>query len=199
MAQHTLVITVHGIRTFGQWQKRLEIVTKAAAGAQSDGFVFKHKNYGYFSIFKFLNPLARRVEVRRFAAELKDLLGRRYEPAFDRICLVGHSFGTHVIAHALTQLPVEMQSKVDTVILSGSVLPMRFPWDALVGTRVLRVINDCANRDLILPVNALLPFGSGVGGRNGFEVWHAIGCPCCSVVGRSRTPMKECRRHSRGS
>jgi WD40 repeat protein len=169
MPARTLIITIHGIRTFGQWQKRLESVTKAAALTQSDGFVFMHKNYGYFSVFKFLNPFARRAEVRRFAAELTDLLGRRYDPAFDRICLVGHSFGTHIIAHALTLLPASLQSKIDTVILSGSVLPTQFPWDKLVGTRVIRVINDCGDHDLILPINALLPFGSGVGGRNGFE------------------------------
>jgi WD40 repeat protein len=169
MPPRTLIITVHGIRTFGQWQKRLEIVTKAAAAAQSDSFVFMHKNYGYFSVFRFLNPFARRAEVRRFAAELSDLLGRHYDPAFDRICLVGHSFGTHIIAYALSLLPASIQNKIDTVILSGSVLPRLFPWDKLIGTRVMRVVNDCGDHDLILPINALLPFGSGVGGRNGFE------------------------------
>jgi WD40 repeat protein len=34
---------------------------------------------------------------------------------------------------------------------------------------VVRLVNDCGNRDNILPINALLPLGSGVAGRSGFD------------------------------
>jgi WD40 repeat protein len=169
MQRRILVITVHGIRTFGQWQERLQTLAKVAASTHGDEVTFKHKHFGYFSVFKFLNPLARRAEAQRFISELKTLLDVGSVPAFDRVCLVGHSFGTHLIAHALQGLPTELQRKVDTVILSGSVLPTLFPWNGLLGSRVVRVVNDCGNKDWILPINALLPFGSGVAGRNGFE------------------------------
>jgi hypothetical protein len=164
----TLVITVHGIRTFGQWQERLEAVTREAVKTD-DQIKFKHKHYGYFSVLKFLNPFARRTEARRFSVELAELLDDRTSSGFDRVCLVGHSFGTHIIAHALRALSDDLQKKVDTVILSGSVLSTRYPWENLLGSRVIRVVNDCGTRDWILPLNAILPFGSGVAGRNGFE------------------------------
>ena len=169
----TLVITVHGIRTFGQWQERLEAATsdalKMLAAKTGDQIKFKHKHYGYFSVLKFLNPLARRTEARRFSVELAHLLDGPTTIEFDRICLVGHSFGTHIIAHALTALSNDIQKRVDTVILSGSVLSTRYPWENLLGSCVTRVVNDCGIRDWILPINAVLPFGSGVAGRNGFE------------------------------
>jgi WD40 repeat protein len=169
MSMQILVITVHGIRTFGGWQERLEALTRAAIGSRGHEISFKHKRYGYFSVLKFLNPLARNAEARRFSSELANLLGDGVGARFDRICLVGHSFGTHIIAYALQSLPPEIHSKVDTVIFSGSVLNKQFRWDAMLGTRVVRVVNDCGDNDWILPLNAILPFGSGVAGRNGFE------------------------------
>jgi pimeloyl-ACP methyl ester carboxylesterase len=164
-----LVITVHGIRTFGQWQRRLETVTHAAASARGDEVTFKHKHYGYFSVIKFLNPWSRWAEVRRFSDELAALLGGGAGTPYDRVCLVGHSFGTHIIAHALQRLPRDGLRKVDTIVLAGSVLPKLFPWPRLLGSRVVRLVNDCGTNDDILPVNALLPLGSGVAGRNGFD------------------------------
>ena len=168
MPQRILVVTVHGIRTFGQWQERLETITKAAANAD-DEVVFKHKHYGYFSVLSFLNPFARNAEAKRFSLELAELLAVHEERPFDRICLVGHSFGTHIIAHALRHLPSEISRKIETVIFGGSVLSSHYPWNELLGTRVVRLVNDCGTRDWILPLNAILPFGSGVAGRNGFD------------------------------
>lgn len=168
MSLRILVITVHGIRTFGQWQRRLEAVTLAEANARGDTVTFKHKTYGYFSVFAFLNPLSRRAEVRRFSEELESLLSNQTDEVYDRVCLVGHSFGTHIIAHALQNLSDGLK-KIDTVIFSGSVLRRLFPWPLLLGKRVVRLVNDCGLRDDILPLNAILPFGSGVAGRNGFD------------------------------
>jgi tetratricopeptide (TPR) repeat protein len=169
MSRRILVVTVHGIRTFGQWQERLEEVTNASAVARDDEVVFKHKHYGYFSVLSFVNPLARQAEAERFSLELAALLSDHPERSFDRVCLVGHSFGTHIIAQALRHLPSDIATKIDTVIFGGSVLSTHYPWNELLGTRIIRLVNDCGTRDGILPINAMLPLGSGVSGRNGFE------------------------------
>jgi hypothetical protein len=59
-----LVVTVHGIQTYGHWQERLEYLVTAEPTDQPIEFV----NYklGYFSIFAFMVPVSRWLVVRRF-------------------------------------------------------------------------------------------------------------------------------------
>tara|TARA_B100000315_G_scaffold252171_1_gene288383 strand:- start:9189 stop:9467 length:279 start_codon:yes stop_codon:yes gene_type:complete len=61
-----LVISVHGIRTFGGWQKRLKNLLKSE---DTEIEVFDYQ-YGYFSILAFLIPFTRWLVVKRFRAEL---------------------------------------------------------------------------------------------------------------------------------
>jgi hypothetical protein len=68
MAQ--LVITVHGIRTFGNWQERLEALLKDAPTLDDDIEVYHYK-YGYFSALVFIFPPTRWVVTRRFRKELQ--------------------------------------------------------------------------------------------------------------------------------
>jgi hypothetical protein len=83
-----LIVTVHGIRTFGHQQERLEALVKAAPNATAIDF-YNYK-YGYFSVLGFLIPPLRWLVVRQFRNELRDLTART---SYDRIDLVGHSFG----------------------------------------------------------------------------------------------------------
>jgi hypothetical protein len=92
-----LVVTVHGIRTFGQWQGRLESITLA----KKPGVLFYHFTYGYFSMLAFVVPFTRWIVVSRFRRELRALVAR-IQPG--RVDLVGHSFGTHLIGWALRRL-----------------------------------------------------------------------------------------------
>lgn len=163
----TAVFTVHGIRTFGQWQRRLEKLVENHQGSKSDIFQFYHREYGYFSVFKFINPIFRWREVRRFRQHVKDIISRE-KP--DKVIMVGHSFGTHVISNAIKKSSGDGDFPiVDTVILSGSVLQQRFPWHSLQPGRIKRVINECGTKDFIIAINALLPLGSGLAGRHGFD------------------------------
>lgn len=156
-----LVITVHGIRTFGQWQERLESLVRAS-GHEAHSL---HYKYGYFSLLSFFIPPLRKRMVRRFQ---RDLLAAAHG-AWDRIDLVGHSFGTHLIGWGLARLPSDVPLRVDTVILAGSVLPENFDWATLLRTRVARVINDCGTRDSVLLLNRVaVPF-TGMAGRVGFS------------------------------
>src|ERR1700733_7120018 len=89
-----VIITVHGIRTFGQWQERLgSLLLKAGSRAQ-----ILHFKYGYFSSIAFLFPIARYLQILAFARYLTEI--RNAYPRA-RIDLVSHSFGTYVVAGAI--------------------------------------------------------------------------------------------------
>lgn len=160
-----LVFTVHGIRTFGQWQQRLEKLVAADPGSSDCDWDFKHKDYKFFSVFRFINPLTRWIEVRRFRNEFLDKVE---DAKADRIYLVGHSFGTHIIANALRGIEPSKRPKIHLIITSGSVLSEWFPWSRSFDESVTRVVNDCGTRDGILALNAFLPLNSGLAGRFGF-------------------------------
>ena len=91
-----VVITVHGIRTFGLWQERLQ----ALLGTCPELSVLNYK-YGYFSILAFLFPPLRWIVTRRFRMELKSVLDRYPNADID---IVAHSFGAHLVGHSLISL-----------------------------------------------------------------------------------------------
>ena len=175
-----LILTSHGIRTNAKWQERLEEIVEEeierrnkAAAENPQGAVglpvlnvtFLHNDYKFFSLFSFINPLRRRRETWRFEQRLR---GYVESSEYDEIHLVGHSFGTHIIGHSLMRIGDQLNKKIGTVILAGSVLPGSFPWDGLFRTGVRRLVNECGDNDAILVLNAILPLGSGLGGRRGF-------------------------------
>jgi WD40 repeat protein len=163
-ADSHLVITVHGIRTFGQWQERLEHLLSALPSGQQLEFV--HYKYGYLSIVGFMMPFfVRWLIVRQFR---KALIAASAKRDWKRIDLVAHSFGTYIISHAIRTLPKENPLKLHTVILSGSVLHSSFPWSSIIGHRVHRVINDCGTRDFILLLAQLFILRMGAAGWTGF-------------------------------
>ena len=160
MDQNTkhLVITIHGIRTFGQWQERLERLVPREAGIR-----FAHYRFGYFSILAFLVPLVRMLVVRRFRREV-ETLSTRLKP--NRIDLVGHSFGTHILGWSIRKLDPSIP--IHTVILAGSVLKSEFYWADLFQGRIKRLINDCGTNDTALLFSQFFVLGTGMAGRAGF-------------------------------
>jgi hypothetical protein len=67
---HHLLITVHGIRTFGKWQERL---TRLVKNRSKDIEVYNY-SYGFFSILAFLTPPLRWFVTLRFRKQLVALL-----------------------------------------------------------------------------------------------------------------------------
>jgi WD40 repeat protein len=163
MAGEHLIVTVHGIRTFGRWQERLEEMFTERG---QEDVEFQNYKFGYFSVLAFIVPVFRWLVVRRFRTELVNLCTSRPR---SRIDLVGHSFGTHIIAWAIAGLPKESGIFVHTIILSGSVLRAGFSWRDLLGTRVGRVINDCGAKDAVLLLSQFCVLFTGMAGRTGFS------------------------------
>lgn len=156
-----VIVTVHGIRTFGQWQTRL-----AALVAQRDPDVLvTHYVYGYFSVLAFLIPPLRWLVTWRFRHELRRLARVHPSARFD---IVGHSFGTHLVGWGLRRLP-KKELRVHTIILAASVLKPTFPWSEFIESgQVQRVVNDCGTQDFVLVLNQLVVLFTGMAGRLGF-------------------------------
>jgi WD40 repeat protein len=160
-----LVITVHGIQTFGHWQERLEDLLRAELPAGEDATLVHYK-YGFFSLFAFLVPPLRWLVVRRFRRVLRDWCDRE---KWARIDLVGHSFGTHVLAWALLGARREQRPDVHTILLAGSVLRSDFAWRELENGCVRRVVNDCGIGDRVLLLSQFCVLFTGMAGRSGFS------------------------------
>jgi len=160
MSSPRLLITVHGIRTYGHWQERLgRMVTESGANVT----IYNYK-YGYFSVLAFMIPMLRWWVTRRFKRDLVRVVNQRQWRAVD---IVAHSFGTHLVAWSLLALRDSL--RVDTVIFAGSVLKSTFDWREIVGTAARRVINECGAHDSILVLNQLFVLFTGMAGRVGFS------------------------------
>ena len=144
MRRH-LVITVHGIRTFGQWQERFETLLRSAARPDTELTVVHYK-FGYFPALAFLSFVLRWLTMKRFRSELVALTRAHW----DRIDIVGHSFATFIATKALAGLPSSAALHINTLIFAGSVLPDFFSWSNLVPARVGCVVNECGVRDNVL-------------------------------------------------
>jgi WD40 repeat protein len=157
-----VLVTVHGIRTFGQWQNRLNNLVRA----RKPDIITETYGYGYFNIFAFFLPFFRWFAVRSFRLRLRELL-QRYKGA--DFSIVAHSFGTHIVVRGLRALPADEMPNVRLLILSGSVLKSNFDWSKLLDSnRIKRVVNDCGINDNILLLSQLFVLFTGMAGRIGF-------------------------------
>ena len=165
-----LIISVHGIRTFGDWQERLEQLVNQEKPKDRDITIRNYK-FGWFSVAAFLIPFLRWLVVRQFRRFLVE--GTRIKDPqaqnWDRVDLVGHSFGTHIIAWALYGIKAEQRPPVHTIIFAASVLTSNFPWQALLSHPVKRVINDCGVNDAVLILSQFGVLFTGMAGRLGFN------------------------------
>lgn len=158
-----IIITVHGIRTFGQWQNKL----KALIEEQSVHTRVFNYTYGYFSVIAFLIPPLRWLVVRNFRQELLAICKDNPAATID---LVGHSFGTHLIAWGIQTIKPDRKPKIRNIILAGSVLKSNFNWSFLFSSgHVERVTNDCGINDNVLIINQLFVLFTGMAGRLGFQ------------------------------
>lgn len=157
-----IVVTVHGIRTFGQWQDRL----RALIANESEEIIVEPFRYGYFSALAFMLPVFRWFAVLFFRTRLRSLI-RRYPDG--RFTFVAHSFGTHLTIHGLQGLKRQDVPEIDLIILAGSVLRPNFNWPKfLLKLPCRRVINDCGVNDNVLLLSQFGVLLTGMAGRVGF-------------------------------
>lgn len=158
-----IVFSVHGINTHGEWQKEFDQYIKENISE------YKHLlyDYQYFPVTSFLYPPRRKIEVERLTREFQ-LIARKYPNA--KVQLVGHSFGTYLIAEALKNIPNEHSPTFDKVVLNGSVLKSGYNWSEIVTKHgISKIVNNCALNDKALLASQSLAIGLGMAGREGFK------------------------------
>jgi hypothetical protein len=156
-----VVYSVHGILTFGDWQKDLDQLF-----IESGMKIVRHVIYKYYlyPLRHFLRTKKRTLEVEKLKNELFSFAERNPEV---KICLVGHSFGTYIIAEALRTMPESIN--IDKIILSGSVLKPNYDWGKIIKKhKINSIINECASRDYALMCAHFFAKGLGLGGIEGF-------------------------------
>src|SRR3954454_18104313 len=157
-----LVATVHGIRTYGDWQSDLKHLLEEV----EPGVTVLNYQYGYFSSLAFLVPPLRWLVARRFRKFFAHAIGS--VPEGTRIDLVAHSFGTYLAASAVPEVPKDR--RIHTVILAGSVLRPSFPWYRYQQAGCLgRVVNECGWEDTVLLLCQSTALMMGMAGRVGFQ------------------------------
>ena len=159
----SIVITIHGIRTYGQWQERF----KTLACAEYGNLEFYTYKYGYFTIPLFFMPWAREWEERKFTACLKKLIE---ENPNKPIKLFSHSFGAYLSVRAIERLAKSgFHVPLDLLVLSGSVLKSNYDWGPISGLTSAKVVNDCGSSDYVLWLSEAFIPRTGMAGRVGFS------------------------------
>ena len=157
-----VAITVHGIRTFGQWQERLKKIVQDEASY----IKFLSYKYGHFPVLFFVFPALQRREVTRLKNAIRQMVLSNKGKEF---IIFSHSFGTHVVAHALQELFDEGEVlNIKTLVLSGSVLKATHDWSFIQKIPGIKLINECGSDDRILWLSEAFVPKTGMAGRSGF-------------------------------
>ena len=142
-----VVFVMHGIRDFGHWTGQVGDAVRDEAKRKETRVEVATPGYGYFPMAGFLLQPERQQKVREFMDAYTELLAR-YPAA--RVSFIGHSNGTYLLGSALQRYPA---SRFHHVVLAGSVLPAKYPWDHYIQTeRVAAVQNYVATADWVVGI-----------------------------------------------
>ena len=156
-----VVISLHGIQTRGDWQKRL------SADLSSSELVTESLDYGTFWFFQMLIPSIRRKKIDWFLQQYTTIT-ERYPNAITSI--VAHSFGTYMVANAMRIYP---QVKFFRVVLCGAIVEPNYPWDQIIANgQATNVLNEYGGQDFWAGIVANTVEDSGPSGRTGFTIQH---------------------------
>lgn len=134
-----VVVTIHGIRTHGNWQKSITPYL-----ARHDLIPY-HLDYGFFLAFFFVVPWTRRRKVQWLRQELRKLC----ETArCSRLSVIAHSFGTYLIGQVLKDENGAL--RFDRIVLTGSIVRRDYPWHDFLAKRWVSAIrNERATKDWV--------------------------------------------------
>ena len=132
------VLTLHGIKTRGTWQKDI-----SAPLGEAD-FIVVPLDYGHFWALQLLLPWSRRKKIAWFFDQYC-AARRTGEPPPD---LIAHSFGTYIAAEAMRKFP---EVCFESIVLCGAIVERHYPWDLLQQRRqCVRLWNEVGGRDWIV-------------------------------------------------
>lgn len=135
-----LLISIHGLFSSATWN------TIIAPVASNQGWVFAPYVYCSNTPLLLISKRKRQKAVDDFRTWFYDITERYSDLP---ISIIAHSFGTYIIGTYLRGFEtVEFPpKKIDSVILTGSILPESYPWDKVIGHSVGSVYNTIAPND----------------------------------------------------
>ncbi|MDF0676589.1 MAG: PAN domain-containing protein [Nitrospira sp.] len=151
------VISLHGIRTTGAWQKELNDTL------EEHHLLHSPFDYGYLKLAMFLNPRRRDREIDKFRDWVTNYISTEHQPP----SVIAHSFGTYIVAKALLKYE---ELKLDRLILCGSILEKNYPWAKIVERGQVRgVLNESGSKDVWVKLVAWIVKDAGPSGVEGFS------------------------------
>lgn len=158
-----VVISLHGIRTRGVWQK--DLVPSLAR----DRFVPVPLDYGYFSAFKFLFPWSRRKKVEWLREQIERIPEVQQG---ERPSIIAHSFGTYLVAQLLEKYPM---IKVDKLVFAGGIVRSDFDWPKLLEASQVNLLrNDYGRLDPWPGFARMFVSDTGDSGSVGYSLPHDL-------------------------
>jgi pimeloyl-ACP methyl ester carboxylesterase len=166
-----LVISVHGIRTAGRWQKSL------ADTLGSHKIEHRNRDYGNFGLFRFAWGPSRQHQVDDFyefysATAREKGLNIDLDDYRSRPSIIAHSFGSYIIGYAMKKYP---DIRFDKIILCGAILPVDFDWSTLFHRdQVNFVRNEYGAKDRWAASVRALVGDAGASGQKGFQFLSTV-------------------------
>jgi len=157
-ASPELVISIHGIRTGGAWQK-------AALNSELQKQHIRHESldYNFFRAIELVLPWSRSRKIDWFRSEYERLITDTDNPP----SIIAHSFGTYIIAGALEKYS---EIRFDRIIFCGSIVRRDFNWNSLIEKgRVGALLNEYGGKDLWVRLAAWVISDGGASGAVGFN------------------------------
>ncbi|HEX3719681.1 MAG TPA: hypothetical protein VH595_17150 [Verrucomicrobiae bacterium] len=157
-----LIISVHGIRTTGAWQKQI------ASIVSERGWIYYPLDYGFFPFFFFAVPFLRRQKIEWFRCEFNKIK-ERYPGVTPSV--IAHSNGTYIVSEALWKYP---GLKIDKLILCGSIVRQDFTWETIFARKqATSVRNEIGIKDWASKLVRLVGWlDTGPSGQKGFSTRH---------------------------
>jgi hypothetical protein len=160
--RNRIVMTVHGIRTRGAWQKKFSTALDEYPLEDGQNFICKALDNAALSLWSLILPSLRSREVNRFLEEYT----RVREQYRELPSVVAHSFGMYIVAKAMQKYP---EVCFDRIIFCGSILPTDFPWSQLDERRFARMLHDYGLLDIWVKLVEWIVSDMGKSGTRGFE------------------------------
>lgn len=169
VTKESIVVTVHGIRTRGVWQK------VAATVIARKGMIPVSPDYGRFGLLRLsLNYFrARKIEwFHRFYSDLIQEVGIDTDDPRQRPSVIAHSFGSYIVANCMMKYS---EVQINKFIVCGSIIERDFNWSLLFARdQVNEVLNDCGLKDIWVQLAPLLVHDAGPSGRDGFTYFGSL-------------------------
>lgn len=156
LKRRPLIISLHGIRTRGVWQKEITFPINQA------GFDHKPLDYGRFGLIRFFLPWTRQGRIPWFR-DRYDEIRRQVD---DVPSVIAHSLGSYIVANAIARYDCEFRD----VIFCGAIVETDYDWPTVIEKgRVRRVLNDHGGLDIWPRFARNILHDAGVSGVEGFS------------------------------